>query len=345
MKAAYLIEPLKIEIREIEIPEPGDDEIVVKIIAANTCGTDYKMYKRGYSLLKFPLRFGHEFSGIISSKGKNVTQFKEGDADMSVQSAPCFECRYCKKGLPNLCTTLVETMAFGAFAEFLKLPARIVRTNVYTKPENLTFETAALLEPLSCVVHGVQNLALEYADKVLIIGAGPIGLMFVNILSKIHGKTVIVIEPDEFRRKIAKIMGASLIIDPANLTNSEIISAVKQHKTGFLSEIVIEASGNPAVFDIAFPCLDLGGQLLYFSGPVPDTKYNLDVYKTHYNNYTIKGIFHLTPASVRKAREMLMSGRLSVDRLLTNSATLSEITEIFAKPPHKSIKTTIYPHK
>lgn len=342
MKAAYLLEPQKIEIREIEIPEPEDGAIVIKIHAANTCGTDYKMYRRGYKLLDFPMRFGHEFSGVIAKAGKGA-KFKEGDAIMSVQSAPCFECRYCKKGLPNLCETLIETMAFGAFAEYLLLPARIVNTNAYVKPDALSFETAALLEPLSCVVHGVQNLNLEHVEKVLIFGAGPIGLMFVNLLSKIHGKTVIVIEPDEFRGEMAKLMGAELVVNPMKTSQEALISNVKEFANGYLPEIVIEASGNPVVFETAFNCVEKGGQLLFFSGPVPETMYNLDVYKMHYNNLTIKGVFHLTPDSVREARELLIGGNLNVDKLLTGTAKLEEIAQIFAQPPKNSIKTTIYP--
>ena len=334
-----------IELREIAIPEPSDGEIVVKINAANTCGTDYKMYRRGYNLLKFPIRFGHEFSGIIAKQGKNVINFKEGDEIMSVQSAPCLECRYCRKGLPNLCTTIVETMAFGAFAEYLKLPSRIVKTNVYKKPKNLTFETAALLEPLSCVVHGIQNLNLDNVEKILIFGAGPIGLMFVNILARVHHKTVIVIELNDFRRNLAMNLGASLAINPSTISTADLLEIIKNHQTGFLPEIVIEASGNPTVFDNAFKCLDLGGQFLFFSGPVQNTLYNLDVYMTHYNNYTIKGVFHLTPESVREARELLISGHLNVDKLLTGTATLDQLSEIFANPPVNSIKTTIYPHK
>jgi len=344
LKSAYLIEPGIIELREIAIPEPADGEIVVKIMAANTCGTDYKMYRRGYNLLKFPIRFGHEFSGIVVKLGKNVTNFSEGDEIMSVQSAPCLECRYCKKGLPNLCTTIVETMAFGAFAEYLKLPSRIVKTNVYKKPKNLMFETAALLEPLSCVVHGIQNLNLENVEKILIFGAGPIGLMFVNILAKVHHKTVVVVELNEFRRNLAINLGANLALNPSSISNSVMYNIVRKHQNEYLPEIVIEATGNSVVFDAAFNCLDLGGQFLFFSGPVRDTAYNLDVFKTHYNHNTIKGVFHLTPDSVFEARELLLSGKLDIDKLLTGSATLDQLPEIFANPPANSIKTTIYPN-
>ena len=182
MKANIIVSPRKIEIRELKVPEPSRGEILVKIKAALTCGTDLKAFSRGHHVIPMPGVFGHEFSGIIAATGKGVKKFKKGNEIMAVHSAPCLKCRYCKKGLFNICENIMGTKVLGAFAEYILLPEHIVKQNVFRKPKNLTFEEAAFLEPLSCVIHGMHGLQIKKGDRALIIGAGPIGLLHLLLL-------------------------------------------------------------------------------------------------------------------------------------------------------------------
>ena len=184
MYANILLKPGSIELREIENPEPSYGEMLVKIKAALTCGTDLKAFIRGHPLIPMPGVFGHEFSGIVTEVGKGVGRFKEGDAVMAVHTAPCLTCSFCRRRLYNLCEKIMHTKVLGAFAEYIILPSHVVRQNVFHKPENLSFEEAAFLEPLSCVVHSVEKLKIKKGDSALIFGAGPIGLLHLLLLKR-----------------------------------------------------------------------------------------------------------------------------------------------------------------
>jgi len=164
--ANVLIKPGYIELREIKIHKPSDGEVLVRIKAALTCGTDLKAFLRGHPLIPMPGVFGHEFSGVVTGVGKGVRRFKEGDAVMAVHTAPCLECIYCKKQLYNLCEKIMHTKVLGAFAEYIVLPSHVVRQNVFHKPKALSFEEAAFLEPLSCVVHSVEPLRIKKGKRI-----------------------------------------------------------------------------------------------------------------------------------------------------------------------------------
>ncbi len=210
MLANILVKPGEIELREIPNPKPSDGEILIKIKAALTCGTDLKAFKRGHPVIPMPGVFGHEFSGIVAEAGKGARGFKVGDEIMSVHSAPCLECNYCRKKLYNLCENIMYTKILGAFAEYILLPFHIVRQNVFHKPKYLSFEEAAFLEPLSCVVHGMESLNIKKGDYVLVIGAGPIGLLHLLLLKEKEAKVAVTDKHDK-KLQIAKKLNADLI--------------------------------------------------------------------------------------------------------------------------------------
>lgn len=213
--ANILIEPGRVELREIKTPSPHNGELLVEIKAALTCGTDLKAFRRGHPVIPMPGVFGHEFSGIVASVGKKVKEFKEGDEIMAVHSAPCLECSYCKRKLYNLCDKLMDTKVLGTFAEYILLPPHIVKQNVFLKPGSLTFEEAAFLEPLSCVVHGIAPLYIKEGDYTLIIGAGPIGLLHLLLLKE-KSAVVTVIDKHREKLKVAKDLGADFVFTSEN---------------------------------------------------------------------------------------------------------------------------------
>lgn len=324
MLQAFLIEPRRIEVREIETPHPKDGEVLIRVRSALTCGTDLKAYLRGHPMIPMPGPFGHEFSGTIVEKGKGVRGFNEGDDIMAVHSAPCMRCLYCKKKLYNLCKEIMGTKVLGAFSEYLLLPSQVVKRNLYSKPKELSFEEAAFLEPLSCVVHGLRSIRLRRGDAVLIIGAGPIGLLHLMLLKK-RGVRVAITARRRERVEIAKQLGADLAINASNLE-----TALREFTEGVGVDVAIECTGQLEVWKNTLNYVRRGGTVILFGGVRSGTEVCYDTHRLHYDEITIKGVFHFTPDDVRMAGEIL-KGMKEVSRLITSHFTLREITFAFDK--------------
>lgn len=323
MLQAFLIEPKRIELREVETPHPKKGEVLVKVYSALTCGTDLKAYLRGHPMIPMPGPFGHEFAGIIIEKGKGVRGFKEGEEVMAVHSAPCMRCFYCRKGLYNLCNYIMDTKVLGAFSEYMLLPSHIVKRNLYHKPEELSFEEAAFLEPLSCVVHGLRSLKLRKTDLVLIIGAGPIGLLHLLLLKQ-RGSHVAITARRKERLEMAKQLGADLVIDAADLEMT-----LRDFTEGLGFDVVIECTGQLEVWMASINYVRRGGMVILFGGVKSGTKVCFDTHRLHYDEINIKGVFHFTPDDVRKAAEILRD--IKVSQLITARFPLSEITSAFER--------------
>lgn len=325
MKANILVSPRKIEIRELNIPKPSRGEILVKIKAALTCGTDLKAFSRGHHIIPMPGVFGHEFSGIIAATGKGVKKFRKGNEIMAVHSAPCLKCRYCKRGLFNICENIMETKVLGAFAEYILLPEHIVKQNVFRKPKNLTFEEAAFLEPLSCVIHGMQGLNIKKGDRALIIGAGPIGLLHLLLL-KNKGADVIISGFEKRRLALAKKLGAASAVTPDNIE-----SAVKNFTGGLGVDYVFECTGQPAVWQSAVYYVRRGGTVILFGGCKTGTTVTYDTSRLHYDEITLKGVFHFTPADVKEAYNLLKKRQIPVSKLISGKYLLTDTEKAFLK--------------
>jgi L-iditol 2-dehydrogenase len=330
--ANIIVRPGKIELREIKIRKPSHGEILVKIKAALTCGTDVKTFIRGHPMIPMPGVFGHEFSGIVEEIGKGVKGFRKGDAVMAVHSAPCNKCVFCKKGLYNLCENIMDTKILGAFAEYIVLPPHIVRQNVFHKPKNLTFEEAAFLEPLSCVVHSIDPLDIKKGDTAYIVGAGPIGLLHL-ILLKRKGSKVAVTDIKKERLRMANRLGADFTIHPDPTTTFLKIPPCppfpKWGVRGF--DYVFECTGKSEVWEASVNYLRRGGTLILFGGCKRGTKVTYDAYRLHYDELTIRGSFHYTPRDVKKAYKLLCEGKLGLSRLISSRYSLKDIQKAFNK--------------
>lgn len=324
MYAAIITEPGKIEIRDIPIPKPSEGELLVKIKAALTCGTDLKAFLRGHPMIPMPGRFGHEFSGTIAAVGKNVAEFKDGDEIMSVHSAPCLKCRYCRKKLFNLCENIMETKVLGAFAEYILLPSHIVSQNVFHKPADISFEEAAFLEPLSCVVHGMQELNINKDDRVLITGAGPIGLLHL-ILLKLKGAKVLVTGLEQKRLELAKELGADETALPSDAEYT-----LEKFTNGMGADFVFECSGQLEVWEDSINDIRRGGTVVLFGGCKQGTTVAYDTYRLHYDEITLKGVFHFMPADVRTAYKFLRD-TLKPAPLISGRYSLKDINTVFEK--------------
>ncbi len=326
MLAAVLIKPGDMEMQEVERPKAGPGEVILKVEAALTCGTDIKAFRRGHPKMPMPTVFGHEFSGIVTEVGTDVTKFKAGDAVMSVHSAPCNTCFYCRKGQQNLCDTIMDTKVLGAYAEYIKLPRHIVEQNAFIKPDNISFPEAAMLEPLACVIYGLEQYHLGSDDIVAVIGAGPIGLLQVAALKAAGVGKVILCGRHKVRLDAGSAAGADVIID---VDRTDVIQPIMEETGGRGADLVIDCTGKPEVWESTLSMVRKGGNVLLFGGCPGGTHVSFDTGRLHYDEITLKGVFHFTPKAVRKAYEMLSSGQINVRPLITAEMTLEELPRAF----------------
>ncbi|MCX5719612.1 MAG: zinc-binding dehydrogenase [Nitrospirae bacterium] len=322
---SLLVKPGKIELREVKSPRPSKGDVLVKIKTALTCGTDLKAFLRGHPLIPMPGVFGHEFSGVVAEVGKGVQRFKKGDEIMAVHSAPCLECKYCKKRAYNLCEKIMWTKVLGAFAEYILLPPHVVRHNAFHKPKNITFEEASFLEPLSCVVHGIEPLDIKKGDSVLVIGAGSIGLLHLLCL-KAKGAIVAATDINAEKLKIAKKLDADFTFKPETIETN-----LKKIASGIGFDYVFECTGTPEVWDASVNYVRRGGTVILFGGCKSGTAVTYDTGRLHYDEITLKGVFHYTPADVRKAYKLIGEEKLGLSRLISGSYPLRDIEKAFNK--------------
>src|SRR5450432_4507725 len=207
MTAAVLYGKEDVKIEQIPIPHVEAGEVLVKVQVALTCGTDLKVYQRGYHarMIVPPALFGHELAGVIEEVGHGVRGFKKGMRVVALNSAPCQMCFYCSKHQENLCEDLLFNN--GAYAEYIRIPRRIVEANMLVVPKHVTYEEAAITEPLACVLRGLHETKMEIGDSVAVIGAGPIGLMFIQV-AKLSGCNVIAVVKRESQVTAALHAGA-----------------------------------------------------------------------------------------------------------------------------------------
>ncbi len=325
MLAAILAKPGEIALQETAIPEPGDGELLIEVKSSLTCGTDLKAFIRGHSLIPMPGPFGHEFSGIVVEKGKGTGKFKVGDHIMAVHSAPCLSCSYCKKGIFNLCENLMSTKVLGAYSEYLLLPRHVVRQNVFKKPKTLSFSEAAFLEPLACVVHGMEPLGIKKNDTVFIIGAGPIGLLHL-ILAKSKGAKVMITGLEEQRLKVAKKLGADLVFDP-----SQTVKSIRDFTEGIGADYIFECTGQPDIWEASVEYARKGGTIVLFGGCKSGAVVRFKAERLHYDEIKLAGTFHFTPKDVAKAFGFLRDRKVDVRKLISGTFPLKDIKDVFAK--------------
>jgi L-iditol 2-dehydrogenase len=280
----------------VTVHRPGPGEILLSVEAATTCGTDVKVFRRGGHprMLKVPTLFGHEMAGRVAALGAGVTTFEVGDAVVVANSAPCLTCDACRIGRENLCEDL--RYLNGAFAEYLLVPERFVRQSTYRVPQGLSFERAALSEPLGCVLHGIDACELSRYGRhgpaeVLVFGAGPIGLLFVAALA-MDGHRVILADPNPGRLEIGRQLGAADGVEIARGGGqADVVRARTEGRRG--AWVVVDATGVPAVWSDAFAAVRPGGLVNLFGGCAPGSTVALDTHLVHYSEITIKGAYHM----------------------------------------------------
>lgn len=345
MTAVVLYGKEDLRLERVAVPRPEPGELLVRVGAALTCGTDLKVYRRGYHarMLKPPIPFGHELAGVVEEVGEGVTAFRKGERVVALNSAPCDVCFFCTHGQQNLCEDLLFNN--GTYAEFIRIPARIVEKNTLHIPDDVPFEHAALTEPLACVIRGLEESGAKSGDTMVVIGAGPIGLMFMHA-AELAGANVIAVVKRESQIASAKLFGASEVVQIGAV--DDVIAATRAlTPQGRGADIVIEAVATPATWEWAVDMARKGGAVNFFGGPPKGTKVQLDTNRLHYGDITLKSSFHHTPATCRTAFELLTSHRFKCAEYITGRVGLDEVPAVFARMMNRNgsqeIKTAVFP--
>ena len=333
MKAAVLHGKEDVRLEEVAERPLAPGEVRVRIGAALTCGTDLKVFKRGYhaKMIVPPAVFGHELAGEIvemrsAECGVRNEVWRVGDRVVVANSAPCDDCGACARDQQGLCDDLL--FLNGAYAESIVVPARLVEKNLLRLQPGTAFRDAALTEPLACVVQGVEETQLASGQRVLVIGAGPIGLMFVA-LAKQLGCEVAVAGRGEARLNAARKLGASEVFDVG--VDGDSVKAVTARLAKPNFDAVIEAVGKPEVWEAAVKLVRKGGTVNFFGGCPAGTSVSLDTGLIHYSNLTLRASFHHTPRTIRRALAFIESGVIRAADFEDGECALSELPSLFAR--------------
>jgi L-iditol 2-dehydrogenase len=330
MTAAILRGREDVRVERVEIPEIGADEALVRVKVALTCGTDLKVWRQGFHerMITPPALFGHEWAGVIERVGPDVPAWvRPGLRVTAGNSAPCYRCFYCLRGQQNLCEDLVFNN--GAYAEYVRVPGRIVRENLLEIPEHVGYRDAALVEPLACVLRGIDETGVRAGDTAALIGCGPLGLMFVRLLSA-RGVGVLAVAKHASQAETARRLGATVAFVSGQMENP--VAEVRR-KTGGRrgADAVIEAVGTPATWEWAVQMVRRGGTVNLFGGCPRGSKIELDPTALHYSEITIKSSFHHTPQFVREALDTIARGEISADDFVNRESPLADLPKLFAR--------------
>jgi L-iditol 2-dehydrogenase len=323
------------------VPAPAAGEVLVKVEAALTCGTDVKTLRRGHPVMipVIPTVFGHELAGVVVATGAGVTSVAEGDRVAAANSAPCGECPCCRARRANLCEDLL--FVNGAYGEYILLPPRLVRTNLVRLGPRLPARRAAFAEPLACALLGVERGGVETGMTVAVFGHGPLGCLLA-MAATARGARVIMVGKAGWRLDRVRAAGLAEVIDA--LAVGDPAAAVRERAGGRGADVTVDATGRPEVWEQAMAAAGRGGTVVFFGGCIPGSTVTVDTRRAHYEELSLVGAFHHTPALIRKALELLESEALAPDALVTHSMGLAGVPDALGlMASGKALKVLIEP--
>jgi L-iditol 2-dehydrogenase len=342
MMAAVLYGKEHLQVEPVAVPTIHDGDILVRVKVALTCGTDVKVFRRGYHarMIVPPAVFGHELAGDVVAVGDGVSKFSIGQRVVAANSAPCNDCFFCKRGLENLCEDLLFNN--GAYAEYIRIPARIVERNTYRIPSHVGYQDAALVEPLACVIRGFEETSPKKGDTIAITGLGPIGLMFVK-LAKLYGCRVVAVGRRKTQLDRAAALGADELVVGDDGSNP--VKAIREMTGGRGVDIAIEAVGKPQTWEWAVNMVRRGGTVNFFGGCPNDSSVHLDTALLHYSEITCKASFHHTPAYIQKALDLVCAGHITASFFVNREEPLANLLEVMRHlmSHNGHLKTAIVP--
>jgi L-iditol 2-dehydrogenase len=306
-------------LRHVPLPRPGPGQVLLRIERAMAGGTDRKAFTRGHPQIPMPGPFGHRYAGTVATLGEGAPRFEIGQPVMGVHSAPCLACDLCRKQRWHLCPDVMRDKVLGAFGQYLCLPSTVARQALFPRPPQLDAQTAALLEPLACVVHGLEMLDFRGVERVLILGLGAMGLLFAQLLPRYTTAARAAAGRRAERLDLARRFRLAPVCDVSAGTLADHWPASESF------DCVIECTGRLDGWQEAFDRTSPGGQVLLFGGLPRGTVFPADSYRLHYDELRVMGCFHFAPCDVVKAREHLLSGELKLTSLISACLPLAEV--------------------
>ena len=330
MKAAVLHDVNDIRYAMVTDPAMQQGDLLLKVRAATVCGTDIRIFRgKKTAGIRYPSIIGHEFAGEVVETGGHA-QFRPGQAVAVCPAFACGQCDYCRNNAENLCRNLIA-MGYeidGGFAEYVRIPAHAVAAgNVFAIPEGTSFEKAALAEPLACVMNGQERVGIGKGDVVVILGAEPIGLLHVKLARLAGASRIIVSQTSALRREAARAAGADEVINPAE---ENVVERVSKATGGQGADVAICAIGIPALANDALQSVRPRGRVNLFAGFSKNVRAEIDVNALHYGELTVTGAFGLTRAQFERSLNLIATGQVEVESLLTHRFGLPDIAEAFA---------------
>lgn len=349
MIAAVLHGSEDVRLEEVPIPLIGPKDLLAMVETASIDFTDRKVYLRGsHPMITIPGLFGHEWAGVVVARGEQAdVRWQPGMRVVAANSAPCTDpdpaarCRACRRSRQGMCERLLYNN--GAFAPYIRIPERIVDANLYELPAQVPFEEAALAEPLACVMHAVRRVQISDGDHVVIMGAGPIGLMFLAVLRHRYGQSIRLLSVDHHddRLALAKDFGADVALNSVGGLGKVDMRAALDAEG---ADVVIEAVGNAQAHQEAFELVGRGGTLVSFGGVAQGVRLSLDLHRLHYEEIRIVPIYHHTPGDFADAVHAIVHREVPVDRLITARLPLLELPRALEMVQERTtLRTILFP--
>ena len=323
MRAARFLGKGRISVMDIPVRDPGSHEVLIRVRCCGVCGTDVHIYngEKGSAEVTPPVTLGHEFSGDVMKVGAAVTGLKPGDRVSVDPNASCGRCCFCTRGMPHLCREMVGlgTARDGGFAETVTVSEKLV----HRIPDTLSYEAAAMTEPLSCCLHGIDLTDIQAGQSVMVIGAGSIGLMMIQLAKARGAACVIAVEPNPARREKALVLGADIAIDPADDPGAVMALFGVEN-----IDRVIDCAGRIATAEYAIKWAGRGAVVMLFGLTGPDDEMKLKPFTVFQKELTIKGCF-VNPNTFTRSIALLASGRVRTDEIIAYTVPLEDISRVF----------------
>lgn len=321
MKALVIEAPFQASIKEVPYPAPGKGEVTIKVERAGICGTDFHIFK-GEFLSNYPIIPGHEFSGVIHEIGEGVAGFVMGDRVTAEPNIFCGECPYCLTNRGNHCDQWQATgvTQYGAMAEYVVVPAR----NVFRIPDSMSFGVGAFIEPMACVVYAMNRLQLKVGDRTLIFGAGAMGQQLIQSLAHAGASELVVVDLSNEKLQLAKQWGATKTVLSHEIEQQ---LSVRHYPRGF--DVVVDATGIPAVIEQAFRYLGPTGKYLQFGVTAQDSKISLSPFDLYQKDWTLIGSMAINH-TFYPALNWVKENRVQLEHLITGVLSLDEVPVLLA---------------
>lgn len=331
MKSAIFYGKHSMKVEDVNKPNIGKDDVLIKVMACGVCGTDVHIYEgdEGAAECTPPTILGHEFSGIVEAVGEGVTNVKVGEKVCVDPNNICGECYYCREGIGHFCEAMIGigTTTNGGFAQYCS----VNKKQVYRIDENTTFEAGAMAEPVACCLHGIDMCDIKPGSTVMVIGGGMIGLIMLQ-LAKLEGAhKIVLLEPVQGKRDMAKKLGADICIDPLN----EDVEAILKANGIERINTVIECAGLKSTIKQAIEYAGKNSTVMMFGLTKPNDTIDIKPFDIFKKEVVLKSSF-INPYTQDRAVKLINSGKIDVTSMVYEVCSLEKLEKVLSSPELRS---------